>query len=86
MGAGKQVGVLVEDEEAPAFATTNAVVAKLGAGDDVVQIAAHLFSGMRSLERAGVDVILTRTFGRAGLGLAVWDRLVRATEGKIITV
>ncbi|HRW07563.1 MAG TPA: L-threonylcarbamoyladenylate synthase, partial [Caldilineaceae bacterium] len=86
MGAGKQVGVLVEDEEVPAFATTNAVVAKLGAGDDVVQIAAHLFAGMRSLERAGVDVILTRTFGRAGLGLAVCDRLVRATEGKIITV
>jgi len=31
-------------------------------------------------------VILTRDFGRQGLGVAVWDRLLRAAEGQVIVV
>jgi len=83
---GKAVGVMVENELADRFLAMGATVAPLGAGDDVGAIAANLFAAMRMLERNGVDVIATRTFGREGLGLAVWDRLVRATEGNVIRV
>lgn len=84
--AGKRVGVMVETEEAERFRACNIAVTTLGPRSELGQIAANLFAGMRQLERADVDVILTRTFDRDGLGLAVWDRLVRATEGKVIAV
>ncbi len=84
--AGKRVGVMVEDEQAEALAALGLTVAALGQRENVTAIAANLFARMRDLERAEVDVILTRTFGREGLGLAVWDRLVRATEGRVIHV
>lgn len=84
--AGKKVGVMVESERIEPFATMGATVAPLGTAADVALIAANLFAAMRALERADVDLILTRTFGHEGLGLAVWDRLVRATEGKVIKV
>lgn len=84
--AGKKVGVMVEDEWRDHFATLGITVAPLGAVDDLAQIAQMLFAQMRSLERAGVDLILTHTFAQGGLGLALQDRLIRATEGKVIEV
>lgn len=84
--AGKRVGVMVEDEQAAALAALGLTVAALGPHNNIAAIATNLFACMRDLERAGVDVILTHTFGRDGLGLAVWDRLVRATEGRVIHV
>lgn len=86
LDAGQRVGVMVEDELATECEALGVKVAKLGGQAEVERIAANLFAAMRALERAEVDVILTHTFGRAGLALALWDRLVRATEGKVITV
>jgi hypothetical protein len=45
-----------------------------------------LFGAMRALDAQGSDVILVHGMGRDGLGEAIWDRLVRAAEGKITTV
>ena len=84
--AGKKVGVMVEDEWSARFTALGVTVATLGAGDDLAQIAQKLFAQMRALERAGVDLILTHTFAQGGLGLALQDRLIRATEGKVIEV
>jgi L-threonylcarbamoyladenylate synthase len=83
---GQRVGAMVEEELAAPLQRLGVTVAPLGARAALADIAANLFAGMRELERAGVDVILTHTFERSGLGLALWDRLVRATEGKIIQV
>jgi L-threonylcarbamoyladenylate synthase len=41
---------------------------------------------LRKLEARRVDVILARDVSREGLGLAVWDRLLRAAEGRVIQV
>lgn len=84
--AGKKVGVMVEDEWRGHFTPLGVTVAPLGAVDDLAQIAQMLFAQMRALERAGVDLILTHTFEQSGLGLALQDRLFRATEGKVIEV
>lgn len=79
---GKTVGVLLASAERSAFDDLPVVLFDMGA--DLVAIGSHLFEGMRSLDRQGVDAILVHGYDRAGLGLALWDRLLRAAEGRVI--
>jgi len=55
-------------------------------GKDKEAMAATLFSGMRELDAAEMDIILVRAPEQKGLGLAVFDRLKRASEGNIIEI
>jgi len=79
---GEHVGILVAEEDIPTFQDTQAIVYSAGRENDLMQIAAHLFAGLRSLEEAHVEVILCRNFGEQGLGLAIRDRLLKAARGK----
>jgi len=82
--AGERVGVLVADEDMPAFADSNAITRSLGMASAPEQVAAALFASLRVLELAGVQVILCRSFDQNGLGLAVYDRLLRAASERVI--
>jgi L-threonylcarbamoyladenylate synthase len=79
---GARVGVLIADADIPAFAESSAQMYVLG--NTLGQIAMRLFAGLRTLEEAGVDVILCRSFAEKGLGLAIRDRLRKAAGGKVI--
>jgi L-threonylcarbamoyladenylate synthase len=81
---GTRVGVLIADEDMPAFAESNTQMYILG--NTLEQIATRLFAGLRTLEEAGVDVILCRSFAEKGLGLAIRDRLRKAAGGKVISL
>jgi L-threonylcarbamoyladenylate synthase len=86
---GKRIGILAPDDEALTFSEQfdgdeRALVVALGTTLD--QIGSRLFAGMRELDSYRVDVILVHGFGLEGLGLAIWDRLVRAAEGRVISV
>lgn len=81
--SGRRVGVLAPDEDSAMLADLGAFV-PLGPQDDLAQIARQVFAAMRTLDAQGVDLILARGVGHAGLGLAIWDRLVRAAEGHVI--
>jgi L-threonylcarbamoyladenylate synthase len=85
---GERVGVLIADEDLSAFgqADRRVIIHSLGDSANPAQVAAALFAGLRTLEEAGVSVILCRTFSTRELGLAVRDRLGRAAGGKIIEV
>lgn len=80
---GEAVGVLALDEDAATF-TDLAQVATLG--PDIDAMAAQLFDALRTLDSAGLAVLLARTPEAEGLGLAIRDRLTRAAEGRILTV
>lgn len=54
-------------------------------GVDEREAANRLFAALRLLE-PDTDVILARAPSQAGLGLALWDRLWRAAEGRIVQV
>ncbi len=83
---GKRAGVLVSEEEAPQFTDLGVRIIALGKQDDLAQVARVLFAAMRALDAQGVDAILVHGFGQDGLGAAIWDRLVRAAEGRVVRV
>ncbi|MEO1289425.1 MAG: L-threonylcarbamoyladenylate synthase, partial [Chloroflexota bacterium] len=79
---GRKVGIMVLDDDVMRFEGVVAQYVMLGR--DVEAMAATLFSGMRELDAAEVDVIMVRAPQQMGLGLAIFDRLKRAAEGNII--
>ena len=81
---GELVGVLIADEDLATFQESGAFIYTLGS--TLEHIAAHLFAGLRTLEEAGVQIILCRSFEEHGLGLAVRDRLLKAAGGKVVHV
>ena len=82
---GQRVGLLVADDDAIDTAKATTVRPSIGATTDLPTRAKRLYTGMRELDRAGVDVILARDIdGREGLAPALRDRLRRAAGGRII--
>jgi L-threonylcarbamoyladenylate synthase len=86
MAEDKKVGVLVPDEDQRYFADLQVQMVLLGPRADLSQIGSNLFAAIRELDKRGVDVILVRGLGNTGLGLAIWDRLIRASEGNVVDV
>lgn len=84
--SGQRVGLMVADEDVALFAGLDLTTVRLGSRTNLAQVGARLFAGLRELEHAGAAVILVRSFEQGGLGLAIWDRLLRATEGRVVEV
>jgi L-threonylcarbamoyladenylate synthase len=63
----------------PANADRFAVVEQLSAAGDLTQAAARLFAAIRRLDAAGLDLIFAAPVPETGLGLAIMDRLRRAS-------
>lgn len=87
---GLRVGLLVPDDEAREVADLDAAIVALGSLREPSAVARHLFARLRTFDRLGVDVILARSVAeksaRAGLEMAIYDRLFRAAEGRILSV
>ncbi|MGI6642814.1 MAG: L-threonylcarbamoyladenylate synthase [Bacillota bacterium] len=54
----------------------------LGSRDDLAPVASRLFSGLRHADHLGASVVFAESFPRVGLGLAIQNRLERASAGK----
>jgi L-threonylcarbamoyladenylate synthase len=81
---GERVGVMLPNEEIGTFADLPVVIIPLGSRDDMSKIGRRIFASMREFDRRGMQRILVRGVERTGIGLAIWDRLVRAAEGRVI--
>jgi L-threonylcarbamoyladenylate synthase len=84
MARRDNVGLLASDADAVQF--TDLDVPIEGLGIDADQAAMRLFAALRALDQQNVDTILARAPDKRGLGLAVWDRLLRASVGSLIEV
>lgn len=78
---GVRVGILADDATLELLADVPSVRVSLGQTDQ--HMAHRLFEGLRHLETVS-DIIFVPPFSKEGLGLAVWDRLFRASEGRVI--
>ncbi len=82
LARGAAVAALVIGQ-APLDLPAGVMVVSLGA--DEGEAANRLFAVLRQLEH-NTDVILARAPAPVGLGLALWDRLWRAAEGRVVQV
>jgi len=79
---GKRVGILTFDESMSAYG--QCVVKSLGSRGDLKTAARNVFSLLREFDGDGVDVIVSEGVSEKGLGLAVMNRLRKASGYRII--
>ena len=88
LAEGKSVGVIAAEQDRAAFVPFGAHARlsfrAIGSEDAPDVVASRLYTTLRELDAAGVDIILVRGFSDRGLGAAVQDRLRRAAAGRII--
>ena len=82
MRKGSRVGVLATDETAGYYRAD--VVKSLGSRSDLRVIAKSLFRLLREFDLEAVDVIIAEGIPTEGLGLAVMNRLRKASGYKIV--
>lgn len=84
LSATEPIGIMILDDDVFAFEGIKAHYVLLG--KDKEAMAANLFAGMRDLDASEMKTILVAAPEQVGLGLAIYDRLMRAAEGKVIEV
>jgi len=62
------------------------VYAATGSREHMQEVASSLFACLRQLDSSEVSIILATSYIEDGLGFAVMNRLVRASDGRIFTV
>jgi L-threonylcarbamoyladenylate synthase len=77
-----KVGILATDETQAAYKSD--VVRSMGSRSNVSTVAANLFRLLREVDAEGVNVILAESVPQEGLGLAVMNRLRKASGYHII--
>jgi len=82
MGKGSKVGVLCTDETVGYYRAE--VVKSLGSGRDLGTIAKNLFGAFRDFDSKKVDIIIAEGMPLEGLGLAVMNRLRKASGYRIV--
>ena len=82
---GKKVGAAVSSETA-ALLPTAAITAVYGNRGDVNAAAANLYEVLRSFDKTDVDIIYGEGISEEGLGLAVMNRLRKASGYRILRV
>ena len=80
------IAVLCYDDDADAVsaALPHAVVYRFGARDDEQTQAHQLFAILRQADKQDFDTIYAPLPGRSGIGLALYNRMIRAAAHKII--
>jgi len=79
---GAKVGILATDETVECYAM--GFVKSLGSRKNLAEIARNLFKLLREFDFEGVDVIIAEGVPMHGLGLAVMNRLRKASGYKIV--
>ncbi len=79
---GKKVGVLATDQTQTAYKAD--VVKSLGSRSNLASVAQNLFRLLREVDAENVDVIIAEGVSSEGLGLAVMNRLRKASGYHII--
>ncbi|AGK60726.1 translation factor SUA5 [Archaeoglobus sulfaticallidus PM70-1] len=80
--SNKKIGLVVSDSEP--YKDIDVEIVEIGRS--VEEVARNLFSALRELDRRGIDLIIAEGVEEKGLGLAVMNRLKKASNYRIFRV
>ena len=80
----RRIAVLCANDIANKITNGNISVIRLGNEGNLYEIAGSLFDSLRGIDKLGVDLALIQVFGRKGIGLALMDRITKASGYKTI--
>jgi len=78
-GGGQVVGILATNQNKDLYKKYSPNVFVLGDHENLFEISKNLYSGLRYFDTHKVDVILCPSFREEGMGVAIMDRLNKAT-------
>ncbi|HHU69830.1 MAG TPA: threonylcarbamoyl-AMP synthase [Thermoanaerobacterales bacterium] len=79
---GRRVGIMATSETMNAYSIGD--ILDIGSREDPSTIAANLFSALREFDNRGVDLIIAEGIEEKGIGLAVMNRIKKASGFNII--
>ncbi|WP_243291980.1 L-threonylcarbamoyladenylate synthase [Bacillus sp. FJAT-47783] len=79
---GKKVGVLTTEEHRTSYNADHIIVC--GKRSDLSTVAAHLYDALRSFNEQSLDVLLSESFPKVGVGQAIMNRLLKAAGQRVI--
>ncbi|HSR03477.1 MAG TPA: L-threonylcarbamoyladenylate synthase [Proteiniclasticum sp.] len=83
---GEIVGILAPKEREKMYNIENIRFISLGSEKNSSEIARNLFEGLRTFDDLNVDVILAEGFSEEGVGVAIMNRLKKASGFNIVEV
>ena len=81
---GRKVGILATEETISLYDSETYIIKSFGSRGEPSSLAKNLFRALRELDESGVDVIVAEGVSMEGLGLAVMNRLRKASGYNIV--
>lgn len=80
----RKIGVIVSESEAKTLENSGASV--ISYGSDARSEAHNLFDRLRSVDELGCDIVFARLPDKQGIGLAIYNRIIKAAGYEIIHI
>lgn len=81
---GKRVGVLTTEEQLKNYEAD--LVVACGSREKLATVASELYSALRRFDEEELDILFAETFKKEGLGIAIMNRLEKASGGQLIVL
>ncbi len=86
LSKGMKVAIIASRETAHMYAPIGVKVVVVGSRSNLYEVAKNLFSALREVDRLGVDIAIAESFEERGIGLAIMNRLRKASGYTILRI
>ncbi len=86
LSKGMKAAIIASRETAHIYASIGAKIIVVGSRSNLYEVAKNLFSALREVDRLGVDIAIAESFEERGIGLAIMNRLRKASGHTILRI
>ncbi len=86
LARGRRVAVISSIETMDIYRDLNIRIFTIGSRKNLFEVAKNLFSVLRELDRSGVDIAIAEGYPEKGIGIAIMNRLIKASGYRVVEV